>query len=244
MFNNQPRTIEVEGRELPVASMIRRGGALAVDLCIGVLVAMALLWLLSQRLPLDSDDAGLPIVGVVLLVGFYLIWARDHIVPSVGRYVFALYLVRVGAGVPGVLARPITVYDVTSMRDEYARVGAAVALALTASMISVVLGAHGLTSTSVYRAAAAFAERTEPFSNELGTPPRLEDLPRALLIGEAHAFVHIGATWGTQVGGIDFFLSRSRKRDPWTVQAVRRVEQRFHGRYGLKVPDDEVPRPE
>ena len=236
--------IDVDGRQLPVASLIRRGGALAVDLCIGVLVAMAILWLVSLRIPLDSDDAGLPILGVVLLVGFYLIWARDHILPSVGRYVFALYLVRMGAGVPGVLIRPITVYDVASMRDEYARVGAAVALVLTASMVSVVFGAHGLTSTSVYKSVVAFAERTEPFSNEMGQSPVLEDLPRAVLIAEDRAFVHIGAAWGEQSGGIDFFLERGRKRDPWKVKAVRRVEQRLYGQYGLNVSPDEVPRPD
>lgn len=214
-----------------------------MDLCLSVLVAMGLLWLVAQRLPLDSDDAGMPIMGIVGLVVFYLAWARDHILPSVGRRVFALHLARVGGGRAGTLMRPITVYDVKSMQDEYGRIVAAVSLVLTASLISMMLGADGLGSTSVFKAAEQFASRTEPFAGQFGGSPTLDRLPRGLLVGEERAYVHVGATWGERRRGLDFFLARARKRDPWIVEEVRLAELRVHGNYGLKVADAEVPLP-
>ena len=243
MFQNIPRTIDVNGEQMLIASVIRRGGALAVDLCAGVLLGMAAMWVVSRGMPLDSPQAQVPIVIIVLAVAVYLVWARDRVLPSLGRHVFGLRLVRAGGGVPGALARPLTVYQFKSNQDELARTASAVAMVVTTSMVAVYLFASAITTTQVFQAALSFTDHAAPFTSKYGDAPVLDRLPRAMLVGEHRAFVQIAASWGSQTGAIEYFLERDRPRDPWKVTLARESEMRFYGNYGLKVPDHEVPQP-
>lgn len=247
MFGNQPQSVEVNGRELPVAGLVRRGGALAVDLCISIFGAMVSMWLVSWLTPLDGRDAQGAIVTILIIVGFYLLIGRDRFIPSVGRIVFSLHLVRPGSaatsGLTQRLARPLTVYDVTDARDELTRTIVGIGVVTMSSLLAMFVFAHALRTTHVFQAVSAYVERVQPFVDQYGTAPELDVLPSSLLIGKHKSYVLIQAQWGGQKGALEFFLDKARSRDPWIVGSVRQSEPRFLGNFGLKTPDAEIPTP-
>jgi hypothetical protein len=247
MFGNQLQSIEINGRQLPVAGIVRRGGALAVDLCISILGGMSSMWLLSRITPLDGRDAQAAIVTILIVVGFYLLIGRDRFIPSVGRIVFSLHLVRPGSaatsGVAHRLARPLIVYDVADARDEFTRTIVGIGVVTISSLLAMFVFAHALRTTHVFQAVSAYVERVQPFVDEHGTAPQLDELPSSVLIGKHKSYVLVQTQWGEQKGALEFFLDKARSRDPWIVSSVQKTEPRFLGNYGLKTPDAKVPTP-
>ena len=57
MLSSTPATVNLDGRNVPPASMLTKGVAVAVDLCLTVSVAALAFYLISTRLPLDDAAA-------------------------------------------------------------------------------------------------------------------------------------------------------------------------------------------
>lgn len=240
MLGSRPRTVEIDGREVPLANVVRRAGALAIDLCVAVFCAMIAMWVTALAVPLDGADARVPLLAIVAAAGVYLLWARDHVLPSVGRHVFSLRLVGIGRGMSGALVRPLTVYEGPA-RDEYVRAAIGALVVAAGSLASVYVFADALRTTSVFRTVRAFTERTAPRALEHGVAPRLERTPRSVLIGKQRAYVQAGVRWGSHAGALDFYLERAGDDGGWRVREVREGSRRRFGHFGLRVPDEDVP---
>jgi len=248
LFRSSPRTVEIDGREVPVASLIKRGGAFAVDLCAGMFIAIAAMWIVSQRMPLDLPEARRAVLGIVLIVAVYLLWARDHGLPSPGRRLFSLRLVYPARG-GGLLARPLTIEapgtvrlagGAAAPRGELVRVWTALGLVAGTSLAGLLIFAHALTTTTVYRSVQAFVDATSPFASRYGAEPDLANLPRVVLIGDERAYVQVDAEWGARQETLEFFLEREGRG--WRVRLVRPVSSpRLYGNFALKVQDSAIP---
>ena len=264
------RHVEVEGRPRPVASLLGRGAALAVDLCFAVCGAALALDLVSFVVPLDTDRAVAPIFTVVGALAAYILWLRDRGVPppgggprwglSLGRRLLGLALVPVAG--PRRLARPVTVSVVEAAKtgDDTARVLRAVLLGVGASLVAVLLLGHAVSRTTVFLAVQSHTHHARPFAAERGGAPRLAAIPSSLLVGRRRAYVRVDAKWGGGGAGdpLEFFLERTgdggerRRRgggdggaddQAWRVVATRIGEPAFLRRYALAAPDADVPSP-
>ena len=72
------RTVEVDGVRRPVASLLRRGAALAIDICFALLAAGLAIDVLAYFVPVDTAASSgfmLPIFGFLAL---YIVWLRDR----------------------------------------------------------------------------------------------------------------------------------------------------------------------
>ena len=146
------RTVEVEGERRPVASLLRRGAALAVDLCFALLAVAIAIDVLSFHVPIDTDRAAGPMFSLFGLLVVYIVWLRDRGASrpggglrfglSVGRWLLALRLVPVAG--PRRFTRPVTVADTVGAEGETMRIVRAVLLGVAASLVTLLLLGYAL----------------------------------------------------------------------------------------------------
>ena len=243
------RTIEVDGEPRPVASLLRRGAALAVDLCFAVLAAALALNALSYLVPLDTDRATGPILAVFGVLAVHILWLRDRGAThpgrglrhglSVGRWLLGLRLVPVRGARRFV--RPVTVADGTDGTGETARIIRAVLLGVAASLVAMLLLGHAVSRTVVFATVDGYVEEHPPFAAERGGSPELASLPSALVVGRSRAYVRVDATWAASDDALEFFLERDAAG--WEVTSVRIATAFALPNYGLAASDAEVPVP-
>lgn len=243
------RTIEVEGEPRPVASLLRRGAGLAIDLCFGLLAVAIAIDVLSFVVPIDTDRATGPMFGLFGLLLAYIVWLRDRGASrpggglrfglSVGRWLLGLRLVPVAG--PRRFTRPVTVADTTRTEGETLRIVRAVLLGVAASLVALLLLGHAVSRTVVFRVVEDHAARHAPLAAERGSDPVLAEVPSALVVGATRAYVRVNAEWGGRGGPLEFFLAR--EAGAWKVAEVRIGESSWFRNYALHAPDAEVPTP-
>ncbi len=239
----------MDGKPRPVASLIRRGAALAVDLCFAILAAALAIDALSFAVPLDTDRATGPILAIFGVLAVHILWLRDRGAShpgralrhglSIGRWLLGLRLVSVIG--PRRFARPITVTDEPEGPGETKRIIRAVLLAVAASLVAMLLLGHAVSRTVVFIAVRNHAEQFQPFAPERGSVPELAAIPSALVVGRSRAYVRVNAQWGERADPLEFFLERST--GGWKVAKVRIGEPAWLRNYALFAPDTEVPAP-
>ena len=239
----------MDGKPRPVASLIRRGAALAVDLCFAILAAALAIDALSFAVPLDTDRATGPILAIFGVLAVHILWLRDRgAAPpgraprhglSIGRWLLGLRLVPVIG--PRRFARPITVTDEPDGPGETKRIIRAVLLAVAASLVAMLLLGHAVSRTVVFIAVRNHAEQFQPFAPERGSVPELAAIPSALVVGRSRAYVRVDAQWGERADPLEFFLERST--GGWKVAKVRIGEPAWLRNYALFAPDTKVPVP-
>ena len=85
--------LEVDGQQLPIASLLRKGTAIAIDISLCVAMAAMCFGLVSWFMPLDDPQAKGPI-GVVMFVAMaYVVFGRDRFF-SPGRRLLRLKLAK------------------------------------------------------------------------------------------------------------------------------------------------------
>ena len=252
------RTVEVEGERRPVASLLRRGAALAVDVCFALLAVAVAIYLLSFHVPIDTDRAQGPMFALFGLLALYIVWLRDRGASrpggrlrfglSGGRGLLALRLVPVAG--PRRFIRPVTVADSVDPQGETMRIVRAVLLGVAASLVALMLLGHAVSRTVVFRAVEDHAARPAPFAarglrGERGAAPELAGVPSALVVGRTRAYVRVDAQWSDRgdrgPSPLEFFLTRGAGE--WRVAEVRVGDPSWLPDYALFAPDEEVPAP-
>lgn len=243
------RTIEVDGEPRPVASLLRRGAALAVDLCFAILAAALALNALSYLVPLDTDRATGPILAVFGVLAVHILWLRDRGAShpgrglrfglSVGRWLLGLRLVPVRG--PRRFVRPVTVADGTDAAGETTRIIRAVLLGVAASLVAMLILGHAVSRTVVFATVDDYVQEHPPFAAERGGRPVLASFPSALVVGRSRAYVRVDATWAASDDALEFFLERDAAG--WEVARVRIATAFALPNYALAAPDAEVPVP-
>ena len=246
------RTVEAEGGRRPVASLLRRGAALAVDLCFALLAVAIAIDVLSFHVPIDTDRAAGPMFSLFGLLVVYIVWLRDRGASrpggglrcglSAGRWLLALRLAPVAG--PRRFTRPVTVADAADAEGDTMRIVRAVLLGVAASLVALLLLGHAVSRTVVFRVVEEHAALHAPFAAERGAAPELAAVPSALVVGKTRAYVRVDAEWGGGGHGaspLEFFLERGAGE--WRVAEVRVGEPSWFRDYALSAPDTEVPTP-
>ena len=243
------RTLEVEGEQRPIASLLRRGAGFAVDLCFGLLAVAIAIVVLSFYVPIDTDRATGPMFTLFGLLVVYIVWLRDRGASrpgggfrfglSVGRWFLGLRLVPVAG--PRRFTRPVTVADTAGKEGETLRIVRAVLLGVAASLVALLLLGHAVSRTVVFRTVEGHAAQHAPFAQERGSDPVLAGVPSALVAGKTRAYVRVDAQWGDRGDPLEFFLVRDAGE--WRVDEVRIGESSWLRDYALHAPDAEVPVP-
>ena len=243
------RTVEVEGERRPIASLLRRGAALAVDLCFALLAVASAINLLSLHVAIDSEEATGPVFALFGLLLVYIVWLRDRGASrpggglrfglSIGRWFLGLRLVPVAG--PRRFTRPVTVADSLRTEGETMRILRAVLLGVAASLVALLLLGHAVSRTIVFRAVVDHAAQHAPFEAERGSSPELAGVPSALVVGKTRAYVRVDAEWGERSDPLEFFLVRDAGE--WQVAEVRIGEPSWFRDYALSAPDADVPVP-
>ena len=243
------RTVDVDGEPRPVASLLRRGAALAVDLCFAILAAALAIDALSFVVPLDTDQATGPILAIFAVLAVHILWLRDRGAShpgaslghglSVGRWLLGLRLVPVAG--PRRFTRPVTVSDLANADGETVRIIRAVLLGVAASLVALLFLGHAVSRTVVFLTVENHAEQYRPFAAERGSEPELAAIPSALVVGRTRAYVRVDAKWGDRGDPLEFFLERSAGQ--WKVAEVRIGAHAWLRSYALSAPDGDVPVP-
>ena len=241
LFANVPNKLEVDGQMLPIASLLRRGTGIAVDLCLAVGVGALAFYAISLAVPLDSSSAKFPISAVMLLVIAYVAVGRNALI-SPGRQLLRLRLARLPGPVPGLYGKAVTVHVDPEPKDEATQTTrACLAVALSTVLTILCLGA-ALQTTTVFQAVERHTQQTEPLKAKYGSPPSLSTIPRTLLIAPTSGYIQVSANWGEQRGVLEFFLSRE-PRGRWQIDLVRETEPHSFGNYSLGTAESEIPKP-
>lgn len=231
--------LEIDGEQLPVASLLRKGTAIAIDLSLSVAAASVCFGMLSWFTPLD-DAAAKPPIGVIMMAALcYVAFGRNHL-PSLGRRILRLKLVKLPGRVGSIFNRAISVHIDHEPPDENGPLALSLCLIAAATLAAAVALSAALSTTHVFRAVEAYVEARPPDIVRDGVVPTLSNLPRALLIGKLRGFVQVSADWGHEVDVLDFYLTRDAK-DRWRVAAVRSTDERVLGNYSLGAPEKDIP---
>jgi len=241
LFSKVAQKIEVDGELLPLASVLKRGTAVAVDLCLAVGVGSILFYLVSLVEPLDTGAAKVPIFMIMTLVVGYVAVGRN-MMPSPGRKLLRLRLTRLPGPAPGLHGRQVTVHmDPNPTEDGSQTTRACVAVGL-ATVLSILCLSAALQTTLVYQTVVAYNATARPLANAAGQAAILSTIPRALLISPTRAYVQVSADIGEQRTVIEFFLHRE-KGVPWQVRLARETAPHSFGTYSLGTIEAEVPKP-
>ena len=246
------RTVEVDGVRRPVASLLRRGAALAIDVCFGLLGAAIVIDVLAYFVPVDTASASGFLYAVFGLLAVYIVWLRDRGASrpgggfrfglSGGRWLLGLRLVPVAG--PRRLIRPVTVAESERTDGETMRIVRAVLIGVMASLVALLLLAHAVSRTVVFLTVRDHAERHPPLAAERGSDPELASLPSSLIVGRSRAYVQVDAEWDERGDPLDFFLVRDGGE--WKVTEVRIGRPawfRVDSPYQLGAQDAQVPVP-
>ena len=230
--------IEVNGEQRPIATMLRKGTAIAVDLSLAVTIASMCFGLVSWFVPLDDPAAKAPIGVIIAVAMIYLVWGRDRFY-SPGRNIFRLQLARLPGVVPGLLGRSVSVHIDAEPPDDKRPTAFSICLIAAMTIAAGVALAAGLSTTHIFRAVQEHAVAQPSLASRGGRLPELASLPRALLIGKERGYVQVSARWGDEVDVLDFFLTRDKRR--WQVVAVEPTKSRQLANYSLGAAPADMP---
>ena len=230
--------LEVDGEQRPIATMLRKGTAIAVDLSLAVAAASIAFGLISWFVPLDDPGARAPIGVVVAVAMVYLVWGRDRFF-SPGRKIFRLQLARLPGNAPGLLGRSTSVHIDPVPPDDSRPTAFSLCLIGVMTAAAAVAMAAGLSSTHIFKAVQDSASAQPSLAARAGRLPELASLPRALLIGKERGYVQVGAKWGDEQDVLDFFLARERNQ--WRVVAVQPAKERVLANYSLGATPADIP---
>ena len=232
--------IEVDGQPMLIASMLRKGTAVAIDLGLIVAFASMCLGVISWFIPLDDAKAKLPISTVVFAATFYVVVGRNRWY-SAGRRILRLRLVPLPGRAASFFNKAISVHiDPKPPEDNSALAFALCLIGISTGMALLSLAA-ALATTHIFKTVQehAAAQPSALLRNGLG--PDLSPLPRALLISPYKGYVQVGASWGTETDVLDFYLSRRSSKERWVVTGVKVAESRILGDYSLGAIATDVP---
>ena len=245
------RTVEVDGVRRPLASLLRRGAALAIDVCFALLAAGLAIDVLAFFVPIDTAAASGFMFAIFGILAVYIVWLRDRGASrpgggfrfglSGGRWLLGLRLVPVAG--PRRLIRPVTVADSERTEGETMRIVRAVLIGVMASLFALVLLAHAVSRTVVFLTVRDYAERHPPLAAERGSDLELASLPSSLIVGPSRAYVQVDAEWDGRGDPLDFFLVRDG--GGWKVAEVRVGRSAWFraNPYLLGAEDADVPAP-
>jgi hypothetical protein len=230
-------TFELDGREVPPATMLTKGVAFAVDLTLTIGTVSLLMYLLSTQVPLDTQGARTPI-GLCLVLAFgFLIVGRDHLF-SPGRNIFRLQLVRLPGNVPGLLGRKISVHRDSIPDTSFEPVVKGVLVVVLATALSIFSLAASLTTTRMFTTVKEYV-RSNP--GLLDGPVKLANMPRALLIGATRGYVQVDANVASGKTTFEFFLVRDHRQ--WRISAARKTAPTMSANYSLGAFAEDIPQP-
>ena len=240
MYGGGGQRIDVDGQRLPIASMLRRGTAVSVDLCLAVALGSLGFYVISTFTPLDGDSANTPVLLVMGVVIAYVAWGRNRF-RSPGRSMFRLRLARLPGPGPGLLGRSVTVHtDPEPVQDSSQLYAAIIAIILCTLSASLLLGI-ALANTTVYQSVKGYTIGRQPLARERGGSVTLGGLPRAVLIGRQRAYVQATAEWPDSTGVLEFFLAR--RPNGWVVTQARVAEEPMFAHFALSIADEDIPAP-
>ncbi|MEM7404313.1 MAG: hypothetical protein AAF458_03425 [Pseudomonadota bacterium] len=231
--------LEIDGEQLVVASLLRKGTAIAIDLSLTVATASVCFGLLSWFVPLDDATAKLPIGIVTLAALSYIAFGRNHLT-SFGRRILRLKLVKLPGRQGMLFNRAISVHIDPEPPDENRPLALSLCLIAAATLAAAVALSAALGTTHIFRAVEAYVEARPPNIVRQGVRPVLSKLPRALLIGKLRGFVQVSADWGHEIDVLDFYLMRDDKHG-WRVAGVRSTDDRQLGNYSLGASEADIP---
>ncbi|MCB1739220.1 MAG: hypothetical protein KDK91_02545 [Gammaproteobacteria bacterium] len=242
--------LPTQGDGLAQASLLRRIVAFAVDLTMALAIGAVALLCISLLAPLDSPEARLPRGLVFFLAAVYMLWGRDHGLPTPGRRALQLQLVLLPGPLPQALRRPLTVETGHDRETHGKQIGNAVILSGACTMLAAAALVASLHSTQVYAVARGYLA-SPAFVEQHGSGAALSPLAQSMLVAKHHAFLRANVEWPTDADGsatddrpasLAFFLSRRSTDTPWQVTAVEPAQTLWQGKYGLSVADRDVPR--
>ena len=232
--------IEVDGQPMLIASMLRKGTAVAIDLGLIVAFASICFGVISWFIPLDDAKAKLPISTVVFAATFYVVVGRNRWY-SAGRRILRLKLVPLPGRAASFFNKAISVHiDPKPPEDNSALAFALCLIGISTGMAALSLAA-ALTTTHIFKTVQEHAAAQPSALLRNGLAPELSPLPRALLISPYKGYVQVGATWGTEVDVLDFYLNRRSSKEAWVVTGVKVAESRILGDYSLGAIATDVP---
>jgi hypothetical protein len=238
LFSQLKATVQLDGREVPTASMTTKGLAMAVDLSLTVGLVSFLFYVVSKQVPLDTAGARLPI-GIGIAVAFaYLVFGRDHVF-SLGRQLLRLQLVRLPGNVPGLFGRAMSVHrDAVPKQSTETLTKAILVIALSTSLSMFSL-AGSLTTTRIYKTVKTYARSQQINATIEPQDTVLSRLPRALLIGQRRGYVQIDASGPFGSTTLEFFLLRDHRH--WRVVAARETKPSMSANFSLGISDKDLP---
>ena len=238
MFSQHATTVALDGRQVPPASMLTKGAAVAVDLSLTVGIASLSFYLISTQVPLDTPAARTPI-GLGIAVAFaFLVFGRDHLF-SPGRQIFRLALVRLPGNVPGLFGRSMSVHqDSVPDRGSQPLVKAMLVIVLSTSLSMFSLAAS-LTTTRMFKTVHEYAQSHQIIAGAAPGTAVLSTLPRALLVGQERGYVQVDARGPAGTTTVEFFLRRDHRR--WRVGAARETAPSMSANFSLGTSDKDIP---
>ena len=234
-------SIEADGREYPIASLMKRCVALAVDLSVMIMCCSLGMLAVSRFVPLDRPAAGGAILLIVGAAAFYMVIARDRYLPSLGRTVFGLTIVKMAGPLPAFFDRTITVHIDENTKSRAGDSLKAVLIATLASCVAAVSLVLSLTTTDILGAAKLYTTRSAEWGQTFGHDASLATLPQALVIGKRRGFLRIGVERSANMQAAAFYLQRVGN-GRWQVESVVPAHSSWEAQYSLKVADKDVPR--
>ncbi|NKC11394.1 MAG: hypothetical protein GKR94_04070 [Gammaproteobacteria bacterium] len=230
--------VEVAGAALPIASMLTKSMAVAVDLVLTVAAAALALNMLSQHIALDSPAAGTPVLVVAGLAMGYLTIGRDWWL-SPGRKLLRLQLARLPGNVPGLLGRRVSVHSEALPDGRNTRMQRALAVIIIGSALIGLALANAMAATGVFQQARSHL-LSRPTVPGLGQPLEVATFPRAVLISAERAYVQVFAKSSEHGAVLEVFLQRAVEGH-WTVLAARVAADPMLANYSLGVAFRDLP---
>ncbi len=239
MFGTR-QTVVLDGQQVPPASMLTKGVAVAVDLSLTVGLASLLFYLISTQVPLDTPGARTPIGLGVAAAFVYLVFGRDYWV-SPGRRIYRLTLVRLQGNVPGLFGRRISVHIDPEPDKGNEPLAKAILVIALSTVLTVLCLAGALTTTAMFVTVQDYVQGRQPIARGPTSEVSLSSLPRALLAGTRRGYVQVDATTESGRVTIAFYLSRSGRG--WSVEHAQTTTRLMFANYSLGIADKEIPSP-
>jgi hypothetical protein len=230
--------LEVDGQQLPIASLLRKGTAIAIDISLCVAMAAMCFGLVSWFMPLDDPQAKGPIGVVVFVAMAYVVFGRDRIF-SPGRRLLRLKLTKLPGRVSSLFSRSVSVHIDPVPSEDNSPLAFSVCLIGFATIAAGLALAASLSGTHVFAAVHEYVQKNPSAVARNGQAPVLSSLPRALLISKTRGYVQVSAAWGESKEVFDFYLKRAESQ--WTVVAVEPTKQPTLGNYSLGALDKDIP---
>ena len=230
--------LEVDGQQLPIASLLRKGTAIAIDLSLTVALASLCFGALSWFVPLDDANAKAPIGLIVLDAMAYIIFGRDRVY-SAGRHILRLKLAKLPGRAASLFNRSISVHIDPAPSEDNSALAFSLCLIGFATVAAAIALSAALATTHIFTAVHQYVQSHPAAVSRNGLTPALSQLPRALLVGKTRGYVQVSGAWDDKKEIFDFYLKRDR--GDWVVTAVEIAQKPLLGDYSLGALEKDIP---